>query len=629
MALIEDSKTPARRPQRLGPDKATARPVSVAEVLGQAGIDRARTVAQADRQRLRERTLLPSVPHPADHVDPDQFAPDPRLIDRFGQALCLRHRILPLRQIPGATLILAEDRAGFLRLHDALSALFGPVRLVLTDPDRMDAALARACPDALHRLSENRTPLAESCRGWNGARTRNLGLAALALVLAVGLLWPVATFTLLCGWAVLAMVLSLALKVMAARLALRAPDAPPSHARSDPGALPVVTLLVPLFRERDIARDLIRRLERLDYPRDRLDFCLVVEDGDMTTRAALAQATLPPTMRAIAVPPGNLQTKPRAMNYALAFARGQIIGVYDAEDAPAPDQLRKVAAQFASAGPDVACLQGRLDFYNAQTNWLSRCFAIEYAVWFRLVLPGMERLGLPLPLGGTTLFLRRDVLEDLGGWDAHNVTEDADLGIRLARHGYRTEILDSVTEEEANARVWPWVRQRSRWLKGYAVTYAVHMRRPAQLWRDLGPAGFFGVQVLFLGTLSQFVLAPVLWSLWLVALGLPHPLSGALGTGGALALALLFLGAEIVGIALACLAVRLVDKRALMIWTPTLHLYFPLAALAAYRGLIELASRPFYWDKTAHGIFAPTPTRRNRRPVSASLPPLRHPDAAE
>ncbi|MEZ5913011.1 MAG: glycosyltransferase [Paracoccaceae bacterium] len=289
--------------------------------------------------------------------------------------------------------------------------------------------------------------------------------------------------------------------------------------------LPVVSLIVPLFHERDIAARLVRRLERLDYPREFLDIVLVVEAEDDSTRRALAGAQLPGWMRVLTAPPGSLKTKPRAMNVALDFCRGSIIGIYDAEDAPAPDQIARVVQRFHERDERVACLQGVLDFYNPRTNWLSRCFTMEYAAWFRVVLPGLERLGLAFPLGGTTLFFRREALEALGGWDAHNVTEDADLGIRLARHGYRAEFLDSVTEEEANCRAMPWIRQRSRWLKGYMMTWAVHSRRPLRLWRELGTWKFLGFQVMFLGTISQYLLAPVLWSLWLWPLGYGGALS--------------------------------------------------------------------------------------------------------
>ena len=185
------------------------------------------------------------------------------------------------------------------------------------------------------------------------------------------------------------------------------------------------------------------------------------------------------------------------MNYALDFCRGTIIGVWDAEDAPEPDQIEKVAARFNEAAPNVVCLQGMLDYYNARQNWISRCFTIEYATWWRVVLPGMARLGFVIPLGGTTLFFRRKALEKLGRWDAHNVTEDADLGVRLARHGYVTELIPTVTYEEANCRPWRWVRQRSRWLKGFMITYIVHMRDPAQLLRDLGFKRFMGLQMIF------------------------------------------------------------------------------------------------------------------------------------
>ena len=200
------------------------------------------------------------------------------------------------------------------------------------------------------------------------------------------------------------------------------------------------------------------------------------------------------------------------MNYGLNFARGSIVGVYDAEDAPEPDQILKVARKFLEVPSDVACLQGVLDFYNAHNTWLTRCFTIDYAIWFRLVLPGLVRLGLPIPLGGTTVFFRRSALEAFGRWDAHNVTEDADLGVRLARRGYRCDFVQSVTEEEATHTVRAWIRQRSRWIKGYAMTWAVHMRDPLSLLGELGPLRFLAIQILFLGTLSQFLLAPLLWS---------------------------------------------------------------------------------------------------------------------
>ncbi|NBT53006.1 MAG: glycosyltransferase, partial [Marivivens sp.] len=392
-----------------------------------------------------------------------------------------------------------------------------------------------------------------------------------------------------------------ALKAAAVIMQFR-PDAKPA-APTTPHRLPIVTIMVPLYHESEIAVRLVNRLSALDYPHDLLDVCLLLEADDQMTRQALLATTLPRFMRAIVVPQGTVKTKPRALNYGLSFARGSIIGVYDAEDAPDPQQIRAIVARFAAVGPEVACLQGMLDFYNAKTNWLSRCFALEYATWFRVILPGLERLGFLIPLGGTTLFFRRSVLEKLGGWDAHNVTEDADLGVRLARHGYRTEIVRTVTGEEANSHVWPWIKQRSRWLKGYAITYGVHMRNPRQLLCDLGWRKFLGFQVQFLGTLTQFVTAPMMWSFWAIPLGFWHPVREVLPPSGLITLSVLFATSEAVHLTAAILGARASRRLWLLPWVPTLHLYFPLASLAAYKGLGELLHRPFYWDKTAHGKF--------------------------
>ena len=254
----------------------------------------------------------------------------------------------------------------------------------------------------------------------------------------------------------------------------------------------------------------------------------------------------------------------------------------------------------------MACLQGVLDFYNPRQNWLARCFTIEYATWFRVVLPGLQRLGMALPLGGTTLFFRRAALEQLGGWDAHNVTEDADLGMRLARHGYRTELLPTTTYEEANCHALPWVKQRSRWIKGYMMTYFTHMRHPMALWRDLGPRQFLGFQILFAGSLSQAFLVPLLWSYWAMFLGLGHPIAAMVSPALALLAGLVFVACEVVNIACGVVGLWRSGQKISALWVPTLSLYHPMQALAAYKAASEVLTRPFYWDKTSHGAEIPT-----------------------
>ena len=642
MALTFRTRRHLTVPQDVDLAKRLAQPRSTADVLGPDRTANIRAEAQQDvtvrnaravQDALRNRTGLPlrtlamveAGRVGTSLIDPVAQPPDPRLLQQFSAELCLKHRVLPWRSTAGRVTVLATSPDHFLRVRDALTVIFGTVHLAIAKPDDFDAALSKMCHKRLMQNAETRTDIAESCRGWNGSKAFVWGAATLLVAALLLFVWPQATFLALCAWAIFTLALNTLLKIAAAVIHLFPGSEKPIPANPQLVRLPIVTLLVPLFRERDIAGALVQRLSQLDYPTDRLDVCLVLEADDATTQAALAQTQLPFWMRAIRVPLGTLQTKPRALNYALSFAKGSIIGVYDAEDAPAPDQLHVVVNRFAQRGRDVACLQGRLDFYNAHSNWLARCFTIEYATWFRIILPGLERLRLAIPLGGTTLFFRRDVLEELGGWDAHNMTEDADLGIRLARHGYRTEIINTTTREEANARAWPWLKQRSRWLKGYAITYGVHMRNPLKLFRELGAWRFFGVQLLFAGTIPQFLLAPVLWSFWLMIFGLPHPLNGVLSAPAALTFAALFLFAEIVNVAVAAISVSTPEKRDLIKWTPTLHFYFPLAALAAYRGVLELATKPFYWDKTAHGVFAPTTagkptTQPQQRP---------HPVAAE
>ncbi len=610
---------------------APARPQLGAILLEQGALsaeDLARAVALQHREDARFGDIL--LAHGMVVADLAAEPPDTRLVDALGAETCIRHAILPWKRVGGATVVICSRPAEFAELQRWLPQDFGPVRLAVAPEPDIQAALIAARRRSLAGRAETRVAASESCRTWQTGRTLRFGLAAIASVAALLLLSPTLVFTLLALWATLTLLVNSALKAGAAiifrQTGGRDPALSPQPAAA-PLRLPTVSILVPLYKEREIAQRLVRRLEALDYPRELLDICLVVEADDATTQATLARSELPRWMRRITVPEGAVRTKPRALNFALDFCRGSIIGVYDAEDAPEPGQIRKIVARFGASGPSLACLQGMLDFYNARQNWLARAFTIEYAAWFRITLPGLAKMGFAVPLGGTTLFFRRHALEELGGWDAHNVTEDADLGIRLARHGYRTELIDTVTKEEANCRPWPWIRQRSRWIKGYAMTWGVHMRDPARLLHELGLRKFLGVQFLFLGTLSQFLLAPVLWSFWLLAFGLPHPLQGVLPGWAFWGLGGVFLASELLTIAVGMMAVVGAEHRFLVKWVPTLHLYWPLASIAALKGMAEIAFAPFYWDKTTHGhlhrdhdIWGGKPARRHWRHPGGTRP---------
>ena len=526
---------------------------------------------------------------------------DPRLIDQLGAVRCLRDGVLPWRSAGGATVIVTANPESFRRHRDGLTAIFGPLVMAVAPARQIEEAVLRTHGQTLALGAETRVGADESCRSFDWASLRAHLLVGASTMTGAAVLWPAIVLSALTVVALLTMMSFTALKI-AAGFAARRP-APPQLRQPHIARLPIVSAIIALYRESEIIPRLVMRLDRLDYPRELLDVLLVVEVDDDTTRSALAAADLQKWMRVVVVPNGTVKTKPRALNFALDLCRGSIIGVYDAEDAPAADQIRKVVDRFHQRGPNVACLQGILDFYNPHTNWLSRCFTIEYASWFRIFLPGIERLGLAVPLGGTTLFFRRAALEALGGWDAHNVTEDADLGIRIARHGYRTELIDTVTEEEANCRALPWVKQRSRWIKGFMMTWATHMRSPSLLWRQLGTWRFVGFQVLMLGSIGHALLAPLLWSLWLVPFGLPHPVADALPDPVFNTMAVSFLCTEIVALCFGVIGLSKTKHKLSPLWVPTLYVYHPLATLAAYKALWELLTRPFYWDKTSHGHF--------------------------
>jgi len=240
--------------------------------------------------------------------------------------------------------------------------------------------------------------------------------------------------------------------------------------------LPIYTLLIPMYREAAVVPGLMDALEALDYPKDKLDIIFLLETDDRETQAAMQQARRPPGSTVMVVPEGQPQMKPRACNHGLAIAKGQYLVIFDAEDRPDPDQVKKAAIAFSEVGPDVACLQAKLNYYNPRQTWLTRCFTLEYTTWFDIVLCGLTRMNVPIPLGGTSNHFRTAVLQEVGGWDPFNVTEDADLGIRLYAEGYRTRVLDATTWEEAPSEVWAWIRQRTRWVKGHLQTHLVHTR---------------------------------------------------------------------------------------------------------------------------------------------------------
>ncbi len=523
---------------------------------------------------------------------------DPELMQGLDPYLCLELGAVPWRQIGDTRVVAISDTL----TADAATAAFGSgAELVLAAPEEIRRTITEAFAGRLRDDARARCPERFSCRSW----TMGWRLTAVACALGAGaILAPVLALQVLMGWILLVNAMTMGLRLVAIFARVRGRQATRSlpAVRAPARKLPGVSILVPLLREAAVARHLLDALAAMDYPAPLLDIKLVLEEDDAVTRAAVTASRLPPTIEVVTVPRDALKTKPRAMNYALPLCRGEIVGVYDAEDRPDPQQIRTVVQHLQEAGPEVACVQGFLDFYNTRANWLSRCFTIEYAIWFRVLLLGVQRLGIPIPLGGTTVFFRRHVLEEIGAWDAHNVTEDADLGIRLARFGYRCEMVASTTLEEANCRLRPWIRQRSRWLKGYAITWATHMRDPRALWRDLGMRGFLGFQVLFLGAITSYLAMPLFWVILAGHVGFDlafwQTFPAWLMTGF---FASMFAG-QAVMLTCAVIAAHDAGRKRLIPWIITLPLYWPLGALAAYRAIAEMFYAPFYWHKTEHGV---------------------------
>jgi cellulose synthase/poly-beta-1,6-N-acetylglucosamine synthase-like glycosyltransferase len=368
--------------------------------------------------------------------------------------------------------------------------------------------------------------------------------------------------------------------------------------------LPVYTVLLPVYREPNIVRNLLVGVAQLDYPADKLEVLLLTEEDDASTRDALRGLSLE-GLRVVVVPDSQPKTKPKACNYGMSLPglRGEMVTIYDAEDIPDPLQLRRAVVALGRAPAEVGCLQARLSYHNESQNLLTRWFSLEYEQWFGAILPAVEQARCVVPLGGTSCHLSTRVWREIGGWDEYNVTEDADLGVRLARYGYRTLILDSVTLEEANSDVINWIRQRSRWYKGYLQTLIVHLRQPLLLRREIGLEATLRLinltgLVPILNTVNIFLWSTML--VWIVArpevITLMFP-----PVTYYLSIALLMIAAPMSVFAGLVTAVALGKPQ---LWWAALLVpgYWMLQSIAALKALFQLFFRPFYWELTMHGL---------------------------
>ncbi len=458
---------------------------------------------------------------------------------------------------------------------------------------------------SLHLVEEASPGMSASVR--TDRRQRMVGGIVVLAVLVSLLLAPIGTLVALTAFATCLYLITLWHRVHLVRIALGADTSlrvSDDDARAVPDEeLPVYTLLVPAYGEPEVLSDLMEAIARVEYPRDRLDVKLLLESDDEATIATALALQCDVPVEVLLVPPGEPRTKPRALNYGFHFSRGVYVTIYDAEDHPDPLQLRRAVVAFSRCAPDVACLQARLSFYGGSRNLLTKWFTAEYATWFNLYLPGLASTRSPIPLGGTSNHFDVVALAQVGCWDAFNVTEDCDLGIRLQRAGHRVAILDSTTMEEPNVDAVNWVKQRSRWYKGYLQTWLVGMRDPRGMVRDLGWAGM-GHFCLFVGATPVLALVNIwFWGLTLVWLATRAAVVQALFPGVLYYLALFSWGiGNAVIVYLAVVTLRAVRRPELLGAALLSPLYWVLMAIASVRAMVQLVTDPSHWEKTEHGL---------------------------
>lgn len=392
-------------------------------------------------------------------------------------------------------------------------------------------------------------------------------------------------------------------------------------------ALPTYTVLVPAFKE-PLIGELVEALEHINYPRQKLDIRLLLEASDQETIAAARQLRPRPHLTIIEVPKADPQTKPKACNYGLLTARGQLCTIFDAEDKPDPLQLRRAAVALHRLGPTYACIQARLGFYNSRQNMLTRWFTLDYGTWFANMLPGLVALGAPIPLGGTSNHFRTAALKQVGAWDPWNVTEDADLGLRLHRAGYQIGVLDSTTLEEANPDPINWIRQRSRWYKGYLQTFLVHLRRPELVTRQLGWRAVADMLIFVAGTPLLSALNGLFWLITLIWFASRSEAVQALFPPGVYHLGLLcLLIGNLSVIYMNLYTARSMERPDLLLPSLLAPGYWVLMWVAAVKAVVQLVRNPSYWEKTAHGLHQAA----SKQPAAAKVPqsPVRVPHPAQ
>jgi cellulose synthase/poly-beta-1,6-N-acetylglucosamine synthase-like glycosyltransferase len=536
---------------------------------------------------------------------------DDELIHRWSDRGYLAQNWIPVRREPDGVILVATARIPDPERANQIAARLGEwprfaaatswdIRHLIVRSFRSE--LADRAANELYRQSPDLSARTTFSRG----QAITLSIVA-ALLLAALIAWPIPTVV---GVVTAVSLVFLAATVFKFVIAMRGARydvieriTPEEVARLRDEELPRYTVLVPVFREANIVAQLVGNLGRLDYPTDKLEVLVLIEEEDHLTRDAFLGANPPPHMQIVTIPKGAPQTKPRACIVGLFVAAGEFLVIYDAEVAPDPDQLKKSVIAFTRAGPETVVVQAALGYFNDSENVLTRMFTLEYGYWFDYMLPGLDASRLPIPLGGTSNHFRTSALIELGGWDPYNVTEDADLGIRASALGYRVGVINSVTMEEANTSIPNFIRQRSRWIKGYLQTTLVHARRPRQLIHEIGWRRFFAFTLLIAGTPAIFLAVIPLYLVTIATILLPSSYISAYAPTWLLWLSLVnFVFGSAVIVYLSMMGPYKRGTFHLIAWALLNPVYWILHSIASYKALWQLLTKPHYWEKTEHGL---------------------------
>lgn len=537
------------------------------------------------------------------------FEPDFDLAQRLPEPLALTFQAIPVAATDGEVILAVARPLTKEQTETAEIALGTKVRTLLANRTELDQVIQRVWSAQYSELSTQTLlearPHESAHVVVSGAQKATLIFGLVAIVICA-VIWPMPTMITLVGiCSFFYLVVSiykfrLTLKALGGHLETDVTDAQ-IHA-IDERTLPIYTILVPLYKESGIVERLVRDINALDYPRTRLDVKLLCEEDDEETIDKIRDLDLPPHFHLVVVPDSQPKTKPKACNYGLMLSTGHYCVIFDAEDRPDPDQLKKAVIAFDEVNPNVVCVQAKLNHFNQDQNLLTAWFANEYSMHFELILPAMGASESPIPLGGTSNHFITSKLRELGAWDPFNVTEDADLGIRLHREGYRTAMIDSTTLEEANSNVANWIRQRSRWNKGYIQTWLVHMRNPVALLSQTGIRGFTSFN-LTMGSAFLLLINPIFWGLTTLYILTQAGFIQQLFPGIIFyaASAMLFVG-NFVFVYLNVAGSLHRGEFGLTRTALLSPLYWGLMSWAAWKGFIQLFTNPFYWEKTEHGL---------------------------